>query len=107
VRLLAALELAVYFVRELFVSNYRVTQDVLGPLERLRPGVIAIPLDLETDLEIALLSNLLTITPGTLTLDLSEDRKTMYIHAMRVEEGEAVRKSVKEGFERRIMRVTR
>jgi multicomponent Na+:H+ antiporter subunit E len=96
-----------YFSWELMLSNFRVAYDVIRPLRFLKPGVIAVPLDLHTDAEITLLANLVTLTPGTLSLDVSDDRKVLYIHAMRVEDGERVRGSIKHGFERRIQGITR
>jgi multicomponent Na+:H+ antiporter subunit E len=71
----------------------------------MRPGIVAIPLDLESDLEILVLTSLITLTPGTLSLDISEDRKTLYIHAMFIENREQIQKLVKEGFERRVREV--
>jgi len=73
------------------------------------PGVIAIPLDARTDIEITLVANLITLTPGSVSLDLSEDRKVLYIHAMYIDGGdvEAYRRSVKEGLERRVLELLR
>ena len=106
-RLLQALRLVLYFLWELFLSNLRVASDVLRPKLRLRPGVIAIPLDAHTDAEIVLLANLITVTPGSLSLDVSADRQTLYLHVMHFDDPEAVRRKVKDGFERRILAVTR
>lgn len=73
------------------------------------PGVVAIPLDARTDVEITLLANLITLTPGSVTLDLSEDRSVLYVHAMYIDDGdvEAYRRSVKEGLERRVLELLR
>ena len=73
------------------------------------PGVVAIPLDARTDVEIALLANLITLTPGSVTLDLSEDRRVLYVHAMYIDGGdvEAYRRSIKEGLERRVLELLR
>ena len=73
------------------------------------PGVVAIPLDARTDAEIALLANLITLTPGSVTLDLSEDRRTLYVHAMYIDGGDvaAYVRSVKEGLERRVLELLR
>ncbi len=102
-----ALLLLAYFFWELLLSNLRVASDVLRPRLHLRPGVVAVPLDASTDAEIVLLANLITITPGSLSLDVSADRRTLYLHVMTFEDPEAVRHKVKEGFERRILAVTR
>jgi multicomponent Na+:H+ antiporter subunit E len=75
----------------------------------MRPGVVAIPLDVQTDAEITLLANLITLTPGTLSLDVSTDRRVLYIHVMYIDNDdvEAVRRKIKEGFERRVLEVLR
>jgi multicomponent Na+:H+ antiporter subunit E len=105
IRVWRAATFALYFVRELILSNFRVAYDVLRPLRYLSPGVIAIPLDLETDVQITMLSNLITLTPGTMALDVSDDRKVLYIHAMHVRDAERVKRAIKEGFERRIREI--
>jgi len=73
------------------------------------PGVVAIPLDARTDVEITLLANLITLTPGSVSLDLSEDRRVLYVHAMYIVDGDvdAYRRSVKEGLERRVLELLR
>lgn len=96
-----------FFLKELFLANLRVAHDVLTPRHRMRPGVVAIPLDVETDLEITTLANLITLTPGTLSLDVSHDRKVLYVHGMYVEDVHEFRRGIKEGFERRVMELLR
>jgi multicomponent Na+:H+ antiporter subunit E len=98
---------ALFFLWELVLANLRVAYDVITPGFRMRPGVIAIPLDVKTDEEITMLANLITLTPGTLSLDVSADRKVLYIHAMYIDEVESVRRDIKEGFERRVMELLR
>ncbi len=98
--------LGFYFLYELAVSNLRVAWDVLTPRHRMRPGVVRVPLELTDDAEVTLLANLITLTPGTLTLDISEDGKTLFMHDMYIgERDEAVRR-IKQGFERRIREVS-
>lgn len=98
-----------YFIKELFVSNFNVAYDVLTPVHRMNPAIIAVPLDASTDLEIVTLAALITLTPGTLSLEVSEDRKTLYVHEMYIPGGdvEAIRQKIKHGFERRILELTR
>jgi multicomponent Na+:H+ antiporter subunit E len=96
-----------FFLWELLLANLRVAHDVLTPRHYMRPGVIAVPLDAETDNEITMLSNLLTLTPGTLSLDVSLDRKVLYVHAMYIDDAEEVRRKIKNGFERRVLEVLR
>ncbi|HOC71848.1 MAG TPA: Na+/H+ antiporter subunit E [Candidatus Hydrogenedentes bacterium] len=96
-----------WFLWQMVVSNLRVAYDVITPWHTSKPGVVAVPLDAETDLEITLLANLITLTPGTLTLDVSEDRKTLYLHAMFITDPEDVRREIKDGLERRLLELLR
>ena len=83
----------------------RVAYSVLAPFSSMRPGVIAIPLDLKSDIGITTLANMITLTPGTLSVDVSDDRKTIYVHGMHVDNLEEFRREIKDGFERKVMEV--
>lgn len=96
-----------YFIKELIVANLKVAFDIITPKDYMNPGIIAVPLDAQTDVEIVLLANLLTLTPGTLSLDVSSDRKTLYVHALYVKDAESFRKEIKEGLEKRLLEVLR
>jgi multicomponent Na+:H+ antiporter subunit E len=98
---------AAFFVKELVYSALQVAYDVLTIRHRMRPAIVAVPLDARSDLEITLLSNLVTLTPGTLTLEVSSDRSVLYIHAMYVYDLELTRRRIKRGFERRVLRLVR
>jgi multicomponent Na+:H+ antiporter subunit E len=95
------------FLWELVRSNLRMARDVVLPQSRLQPGIIGVPLDARTDAEITCLANLITLTPGTLSLDVSDDRRTLYIHAMDARDPAAVRADIKHGLERRVVEVLR
>ncbi len=92
----------VYFLVELFRANLRVAYEVLTPQQRMRPAIVAVPLDIRGDLEITLLANLITLTPGTLSLDVSSDRRVLYVHSMYVDDIDAFRREIKDGFEKRV-----
>jgi multicomponent Na+:H+ antiporter subunit E len=85
----------------------RVAFDVITPSQYMRPGVVAIPLTAKTDNEITMLANLISLTPGTLSLDVSDDRSVLYIHAMYVDDPDELRHEIKAGFERRVLEVLR
>lgn len=101
------IEFTLFFLWELLLANIRIAYDVLTPTHHMRPGIIAMPLDARTDGEITLLANLITLTPGTLALDVSADRKTMYIHMMYIRDPEIDKKRIKDGFERRLLELLR
>jgi multicomponent Na+:H+ antiporter subunit E len=96
-----------FYLRELVVSTLDVINAVFRDQSTLRPGIIAFPLEARTDLEIALLNNLLSFTPGTLGVDVSEDRKTLYVHVIDVPDPDAMREKIKTGLERRLLEVLR
>jgi multicomponent Na+:H+ antiporter subunit E len=96
-----------FFFWELLKANIRMAHSVITPSTTMRPGVIAIPLSAKTDAEITLLANLITLTPGTLSIDVSTDRKTLYIHAMFIDDVDMMRYEIKAGFERRLLEVLR
>ena len=106
-RLPGVLRLIGFFGKELLISNLRVLWDVITPQHISRPGIIGLPLDARTDAEIMLVANLISLTPGTLSLDLSEDRRVLYIHVMFLDDIEATRQQIKQGLERRVLEVMR
>jgi multicomponent Na+:H+ antiporter subunit E len=103
VRPLKVVRLLLYLAWQIVVANLKVVAAVLGPRRLLRPALVAVPLDVTTDGQIATLANLITLTPGTLSLDVSPDRRTLYVHAMFASSPEALRREIKEGFERRVL----
>jgi multicomponent Na+:H+ antiporter subunit E len=102
-----AIGLVIFFLKEMMIANLRVAYEVLTPRHNRRPGVVAVPLDARTDAEITLLANLITLTPGTLSLDVSADRSFLYVHAMYVDDVNDVKRQIKDGFERRLLEVMR
>jgi len=101
------LRFAVFLLVELILANLRVARDVLSPRPRRRPGVVAVPLEARTDVEITLLANLITLTPGSLSLEVSEDRRVLFVHSMFVDSPEGLREEIKTGFERRLLELLR
>jgi multicomponent Na+:H+ antiporter subunit E len=101
------LRFLLFYAVEIVVANARVAYDVITPRHRSRPAVVAVPLEAKTDAEILILTNLITLTPGSLTLDVSQDRKTVFVHAMFVDDVDAFRRSIKDGLERRLLEVLR
>lgn len=108
-RLLQLPRFAAWYFCELIRCNLRVARDVLNPVLRNRPGIVAVPLDCRTDAEITAVANLVSLTPGTLSISLSKDRGTLFVHFMDAdpERLEDMRRTVKEGIERRVLRMSR
>ena len=95
--------LLLHLLWAIVLANIRLTKDVLSIQHRMRPGVIALPLSVTTDGEILLLAAMINVTPGSVALDVSEDRQTMYVHVMHITTVEEAKAEIKDGFERRIL----
>lgn len=102
-RVWRVLRLILTFVYELVISSVRVVWDVITPAQLSKPGIIAVPLHTKTDEETLLVASLISLTPGSLSLDVSPDRKTLYVHAMFAEDPDALRMEIKAGFERLVI----
>ena len=102
-RLERAISLFTYLLWQIVLANLRLARDVVSVHHRMRPGVIQLPLSISTDGEILLLAAMINITPGSVALDVSEDRLTMYVHVMHITTPEEARRQIKDGFERRIL----
>ena len=103
-RALRIVSLGWLFIAELVLSALRVARLVLRPdlNAHIRPAIIAFPLSVTRDAEITLLANLITLTPGTLSVDVSEDRRFLYIHAIHVTDREAFIREIAGGFEAKV-----
>jgi len=98
------LNLTVYFLKELVVANIRVTYEVLTPTSYLQPAVITVPLDLQQEKEIMLLANMITLTPGTLTIDVTDDQQHLIVHTLYSgKQQDDFKRNIKDGFEKKIL----
>lgn len=94
------------FIRELILSNIDIVKLVYARKPDFEPGIFAMPLDVKKDWEITLLANLITLTPGTLSVAISDDNSHIFIHAMDIDEKEKSIHDIKNTFEKAIMEVT-
>lgn len=92
------------FIRELIVSAVRVAIVVLTPdlKSKLQPAVVGFPLTVKSDAEITMLASMITLTPGTLSVDVSDDRGTLYVHVLSMADRDALIAEIAGGFEGRI-----
>lgn len=84
---------------DIAVSNLIVAKQVLGPKHRLQPGFIAIPLDMTESLPITLFASSISLTPGTVSTEISADLKTLYVHALNVENEAELVQQIKQRYE--------
>lgn len=99
--------LSLILLRELILANIAVVKQVFKPKLTIKPGVFALKTDLNSDWEVTLLANLITLTPGTVTVDISPDQRTLYIHALDIDDIDEAVTSIKDSFEKAIMEVSR
>lgn len=108
VRAWRVIVLAWIFFYELVLSSIRVAKIVCTPdISGLQPGIIAYPLTVDRDFEITLLANLITLTPGTLSVDVSEDRKILFVHCVDVPDPDETIADIRDAFERKILEAFR
>lgn len=99
--------LFVMFLWDLLVSSIAVAKAVLSPGNVARPRLCTIPLVVTSDLQITLVSNFISLTPGTLTVDVSEDRRTLLVHDLLAgDSSEGTRRGVRDGIEARVLKAT-
>ncbi|NCT18709.1 MAG: Na+/H+ antiporter subunit E [Flavobacteriaceae bacterium CG_4_8_14_3_um_filter_34_10] len=96
-----------FFLYELIKANIQVAYDVVTPTFYMTPGIVRVPLNAETNMEITLLANLISLTPGTLSLDVSDDKKVLYVHSMYISDKEKFIDGIKNGFEKRLLEILR
>ncbi|MDD4346660.1 MAG: Na+/H+ antiporter subunit E [Desulfitobacteriaceae bacterium] len=103
----AVVELLLIFIYELFTSSIVVISKIIRPKINITPGIFPLETSLEGDVEITLLALLITLTPGSVVVEISHDNKTFYVHAMDIPElSDSVLRS-KDRFEEAIKKVTR
>ena len=95
-----------FFLFELIKANLQVAYEVATPNLNMKPGIVALPLDVKSNFGITMLANLITLTPGTLSMDVSEDRKILFVHSMYIYDKEKFIKGIKNGFEKRIIDIS-
>jgi len=96
-----------FYFWEMVKANLQVAYDVITPHYFMKPGIVGLPLDAKTDFEITMLSNVISLTPGTLVVDLSTDRKVMYVHVMYLKDREEFIRTTKNGLERKLLEALR
>lgn len=89
-----------FFLKELLIANIAVVKQVLSPRLNVRSGIVAYPLELRNDLLITILANMITLTPGTLSVEVSPDRHFLFIHYLDIVDIEQEKRLIKNGFER-------
>lgn len=106
-RVWAIVKLTLMFMKELILANIQVLKVVLKPDLNMQPAFFAYPTVLKQDWEITLLSSLITLTPGTVVVHVSDDAKVLYIHAIDIDDVEEAITSIRDSFEKAILEVSK
>ncbi|MFT5448603.1 MAG: multicomponent K+:H+ antiporter subunit E [Gammaproteobacteria bacterium] len=104
-RPIALLELAVVFLWDVLVANLEVVVLVLGPRARLRPRLVEVPLEVSSPLAISTLAGIISLTPGTVSVELNADQRVLTVHGLRVLDEQAAAQTMKQRYERRLLEV--
>jgi multicomponent K+:H+ antiporter subunit E len=96
---LSAAKYLLMLMGDIIVSNVEVAIQVLGPVRKITPGFIAVPLDITQDLPITLLASSISLTPGTVSIEVSEDKRWLYVHVLNlVDEADTIA-NIKQRYE--------
>ena len=85
--------------KDILLANLAVALKVLGPVKDLQPGFVEVPLDLRDSFAITVLTSTVSLTPWTVSADVSEDRTRLLVHALHVEDPEALVAEIKQRYE--------
>jgi len=85
--------------RDIVVANLVVARQVLGPLDRIRPGFVEVPLDLDDPFIATILGGIVTLTPGTVSIDIDMERRILHVHALDVPDAQALITEIKARYE--------
>lgn len=101
------LSFILHFFFDMLRANWEVAKDVMTPNYKTTPGIVQYKMDAKSDFEITMLCNIISLTPGTLILDVSEDKTTVYIHVMYLTDKEKFIKRIKSGTEKKLLEILR
>ena len=107
-RPLRVVEYAAVVLYDVVVANLQVAAIILGPLSRLRPAFVRVPLDLRTDFAVTVLASTVTLTPGTVSVEVEDDgagRRSLVVHALRCLDDDDMVRTIKERYERRLKEI--
>lgn len=94
-----------FYLKELAITSVALARAAFARDPAISPAIVAVPINLRTDLGVTVLANLVSLTPGTTSLHVSEDRSMLYVHCLDAPSVDATVRNIKENFERRIREI--
>ncbi|HBX55091.1 Na+/H+ antiporter subunit E [Pseudomonas sp. UBA2684] len=101
-------KLCLFFLKvlgDIVIANLQVAKLILGPSAKLRPAFVEIPMLLEDELALTMLASIISLTPGTVSADLSDDRKMLLVHGLDVADEVALVADIKARYEAPLLEV--
>ncbi len=90
---------------DIVIANLEVAKLILNPKAEMRPAFVEIPIELEDELALTMLASIISLTPGTVTADMSDDRKTLLVHALDVADEARLIREIKTRYEAPLLEV--
>lgn len=107
VRVWAIFKLITLLFKELVRASIEVIRQIIKPKLDIRPGIFTYKTQLSSDWEVTLLCLLISLTPGSLPLEISGNQRKLFIHALDIKDEQKMRDDIQNTFEKAIMEVTR
>ena len=92
-------------LKDILTANVEVALLIIGPIKKLTPGFVAIPIDIDSDLGITILASTVSLTPGTVSAEVSKDKAWLYVHSLHLYDEAELIKSVKQRYEKPIKEI--
>lgn len=102
-RVFSLIELFFFFIKEVLLSNIKVARDALSPSPTIEPGFVSIELAQMTDRQLFVLANMITMTPGTLSLKFSQDKRNLMLHTLYSDTAKTLQEDITLNYERRVL----
>lgn len=99
-KLIPAIRLLVVVLWDILLASINVAKLILGPVSKIKPAFVEIPLDLQDPFVGTILASIVSLTPGTVSIDIDRSRWVLQVHALNVDDTEALISSIKRRYER-------
>ena len=100
-----AIRYVLMVLKDILVANVEVALLIIGPIKKLKPGFVAIPINIDSDLGITILASTVSLTPGTVSAEVSKDKAWLYVHSLHLDDEAELIKSVKLRYEKPIKEI--
>ncbi|ETX10541.1 cation:proton antiporter [Marinomonas ushuaiensis DSM 15871] len=94
-----AIRYVLMVMKDILTANVEVALLIIGPIKKLNPGFVAVPINIDSDLGITLLASTVSLTPGTVSAEVSKDKSWLYVHALHLDNEEELILSIKQRYE--------